>query len=482
MLINPMLSDDGKLPYYIQLYDYFKKEILGGTLPADTRLPSIRSLAGQLYISATPVELAYQQLVSEGFIASRPRSGFSVQPMHDFSGAEAAADPPESQSRMLIQAVLPITPRDPQKYVYDFHISKNDFSLFPHKIWRSLFQEQLANPDLLQYGDPQGEPALRASIAAHLRQFRGLHCLPEQVVIGGDQHLLCSLLGHILPGSNRRLGIEDPGYHLLPAAFARNGYEIIPVPLQEDGLDIEQLRDSGAGAVYISPSHQFPCGMIMSIAKRHALLDWAATTGGYIIEDDYDGEFRYHGRPVPSLQGLMENSPVIYMGSFAQSVAPALCVHYMVLPEKLLPAYRNLARELYLEHSASRLNQIALHFFMERGHFARHLRRMRLLYQKKHEALLQAIQLYFGDHAAVRGQGAGFHLLLRLVSSVDARRLAETAAAAGIRVTPMSYTWWGESGAEAHRNDAPEFILGFGAIPEERIGEGIRRLAEVWLG
>lgn len=119
---------------------------------------------------------------------------------------------------------------------------------------------------------------------------------------------------------------------------------------------------------------------------------------------------------------------------------------------------------------------------MERGHFARHLRRMRLLYQKKHEALLQAIQLYFGDHAAVRGQGAGFHLLLRLVSSVDARRLAETAAAAGIRVTPMSYTWWGESGAEAHRNDAPEFILGFGAIPEERIGEGIRRLAEVWLG
>ncbi|MDF9840844.1 GntR family transcriptional regulator/MocR family aminotransferase [Paenibacillus sp. PastF-1] len=479
MLINPMLSEDRKLPYYIQLYDYFKKEILGGALPAGTRLPSIRVLAGQLNISATPVELAYQQLVSEGFIASRPRSGYAVEPMHMLSSRAAAAD--ADASRPSLPAPR-ITPRDPQHYLYDFHISKNDFSLFPHKIWRRLFQEQLANPDLLQYGDPQGEPALRGSIAAHLRQFRGLRCTPEQVVIGGDQHLLCTLLCHILPGSNRRLGIEDPGYHLLPAAFARNSYEIIPVPLEEDGLDIEQLRDSGAGAVYISPSHQFPCGMIMSIAKRHALLDWARATGGYIIEDDYDGEFRYHGRPVPSLQGLMENSRVIYMGSFAQSVAPAFCVHYMVLPEELLPAYHNLAKELYLEHSASRLNQIALHYFMERGHFARHLRRMRLLYQKKHDSLLQAIHLYFGEQAAIRGQGAGFHLLLRLNRGGDARLLADTAAAAGIRVTPMSYTWWGQSGAEAHRKDTPEFILGFGAIPEERIGAGIRRLAEVWLG
>ncbi|MEK5450828.1 MocR-like pyridoxine biosynthesis transcription factor PdxR [Paenibacillus sp. FSL R7-0331] len=476
MLINPMLSDDRKLPYYIQLYDYFKKEILGGVLPAGTRLPSIRSLAAQLSISATPVELAYQQLVSEGFVTSRPRSGYIVQPMHAFSGAEAAGGPAERQGLQLTQAVLPITPRDPQQYAYDFHISKNDFSLFPYKIWRSLFQEQLANPDLLQYGDPQGEPALRGSIAAHLRQFRGLRCMPEQVVIGGDQHQLSSLLCHILPPGTRQLAIEDPGYHLLPSAFRRSGYEIIPVPLEEDGLNVEKLRSSGASAVYISPSHQFPCGMIMPIAKRHALLDWAVSAGSYIIEDDYDGEFRYHGRPVPSLQGLTENSPVVYMGSFAQSVAPALCVHYMVLPVSLLPVYRSLARELYLEHSASRLNQIALHYFLERGHFARHLRRMRLHYQKKHDSLLQAVQLYFGEQATVRGQGAGFHLLVRLHSSGNARLLADTAALAGIRVTPASYTWW-----EQREPHTPEFILGFGAIPGDRIRAGIRLLAEVWL-
>lgn len=471
MLLVPPLIEDRKFPYYIQLYDYFKKEILCGTLPADTRLPSIRMLAAQLSISATPVELAYQQLLSEGFITSKPRSGFVVQPIYMLSGtvAEAGTDHPP-------QSVPPITPRDSRKYAYDFHISKNDFSLFPHKIWRSLYQEQLANPDLLQYGDPQGEPALRASISAHLQQFRGMRCKPEQVVIGGDQHSLTSLLCHILPGGERRLGIEEPGYHLLPAAFRRNGYEILPVPLQEDGLDVEKLYKNRASSVYISPSHQFPCGMIMSIAKRHALLDWARTTGSYIIEDDYDSEFRYHGRPVPALQGLLERSPVIYMGSFAQSVAPALCIHYMVLPEKLMRVYHALAGELYLEHSASRLNQIALHYFMERGYFARHLRRMRVLYQRKHDLLLQSIQQDFGQQASVRGQGAGFHILLRLNSGAPPRLLAEAASAAGIHVTPMSYTWW-----EQPSMDTPEFIIGFGGIPENLIQEGIRRLAEVWL-
>ena len=473
MLLVPMLIDARKVPYYIQLYDYFKKEILGGMLPADTRLPSIRSLAAQLNISATPVELAYQQLLSEGFIASKPRSGYVVQPIHMLSGTETEA---KTGSDHLPLPVPPITPRDSRQYAYDFHISKNDFSLFPHKIWRSLYQEQLANPDLLQYGDPQGEPALRSSIAAHLRQFRGMRCTAEQVVVGGDQHTLCSLLCHILPGGERRLAIEEPGYHLLPAAFRRNGYEILPVPLEEDGLDAEKLYNHRANAVYISPSHQFPCGMIMSIAKRHTLLDWARTTDSYIIEDDYDSEFHYHGRPVPALQGLLENSPVIYMGSFAQSVAPALGIHYMVLPEKLLPPYHALARELYLEHSASRLNQIALHYFMERGYFGKHLRRMRLLYQRKHELLLQSIQRYFGEQAAVRGQGAGFHLLIHLHSSDSSRLLAETAAAAGIRVTPMSYTWWGQP-----EKEEPVFILGFGGISEDRVEEGIRRLAEVWL-
>ncbi|KWX74119.1 transcriptional regulator [Paenibacillus riograndensis] len=468
MLLVPNLSDIDRVPYYIQLYDYFKKEIISGSLPMGTRLPSIRILAAQLQLSTTPVELAYQQLLSEGFLVSKPRSGYYVQQVHGLGGAAAEPD----RSPLTLR---PISPRDSRTYPYDFHISRNDFSLFPDKIWRSLYQEQLANPDLLQYGDPQGEPALRESIAAHLRQFRGLRCTAEQVVVGGDQYTLCSLLALLLQKKAMKLAIENPGYHLLPAAFQRHGFQILPLQLQEDGLDITQLYASGANAVYLSPSHQFPRGMVMPIAKRLALLDWARANSGYIIEDDYDGEFRYHGRPIPALQGLLEDSPVIYMCSFAQSLAPALCVHYMVLPKPLVLDYHRLKSELYLEHSASRLNQIALHYFMEREHFAKHLRRMRLVYQRKHDLLLGAIQQNFGDTAAVHGQGAGFHILLTLRSGGSARQLAEKAAAAGIRVTPMSYTWWSRP-----EHDAPEFILGFGGIAEERIEEGIRSLAGVW--
>ncbi|WP_238650643.1 PLP-dependent aminotransferase family protein [Paenibacillus piscarius] len=471
MLLVPKLNEQSGIPYYIQLYDYFTKAILGGALESGTRLPSIRRLAALCGISATPVELAYQQLAAEGFIASRPRSGYYILPVHSSGSAADSGERPR-------QAGRPITPRDSRRFAFDFHISRNDFSLFPHKVWRSLYQEQLANADLLQYGDPQGEPALRQSIAAHLRRFRGLSCTEEQIIIAGDQYTLCSLLCLLLKDRVSALGIEDPGYHLLPAAFKRSGYRIMPVPLEEDGLNLDKLHDSGADAVYLSPSHQFPRGMAMPIAKRLALLEWARSTGGYIIEDDYDGEFRYHGRPIPALQGLAEGSPVIYMCSFAQSVAPALCIHYMVLPEELLPLYHSLRSELYLEHSASRLHQIALHYFMERGYFEQHLRRMRLLYQRKHDALLRSIRQHFGDSALLSGTDAGFHLLLTLTApgAGSAKELAAAAEAEGIRVTPMSYTWWDQPD-----RDEPVFILGFAGIAEELINEGIRRLAGVWL-
>ncbi len=468
MLIVPKLDPHSEVPYYIQLYTFFKKEIINGGLLSGTRLPSIRVMAAQLHISTTPVELAYQQLLSEGFLTSKAKSGYYVQPIQTFNGITAPSDLRPSKP-------YPITARDSYSYAYDFHISKNDFSNFPHKIWRSLYQEQLSNSDLLQYGDPQGEPALRDSISTYLRQFRGLRCSAEQVVIGGDQYTICSLLSLMLQGRTTSLGFEDPGYHLLPSTFKRNGFEVKAIPLQEDGLQVDSLYRSKANTVYISPSHQFPKGMTMPIAKRLTLLDWALNTNGYIIEDDYDGEFRYHGRPIPSLQGLMEDSPVIYMGSFAQSVSPALCIHYMILPKVLLPVYHELKSELYLEHSASRLNQIALHYFIERGYFEKHLRRMRLLYQRKHDIVLQAIKQHFKNKVTVSGKDAGFHILLTLEHSSTAEQLVSVAKAASIRITPMTYTWWSEPG-----NDALEFILGFGGIDEDQIEEGIRTLAEIW--
>jgi GntR family transcriptional regulator/MocR family aminotransferase len=469
MLIVPQILENSEVPYYIQLYQYFKKEILDGALPSDLRLPSIRNLASQLSISTTPVELAYQQLLSEGFIASRPKSGYYVLPIH------LSYDKDTATKRSGPTTSFPITARDSQQYTFDFHISKNDFSLFPHKIWRSLYQEELANVDLLQYGDPQGEPALRAGISAYLNSFRGLRCLPEQVVVGGDQYTLGSLLSLMLQDCTGRLGFENPGYHLMPSTFAKHGFEVIPIDLQEDGLNIERLYQSNANITYVSPSHQFPRGMTMPIAKRLALLEWARVNKGYIIEDDYDGEFRYHGRPIPSLQGLAQDSPVIYMGSFAQSVSPALCIHYMVLPRELLPLYHRLKSELYLEHSASRLNQIALHYFMERGHFGRHLRRMRQLYQRKHDAVVQSLRLHFGEHGTIIGKDAGFHLVLRVRHDQPVEQLVSSAKSAGVRITPMSYTWWDKQSSEEL-----EFIIGFGGIALDVIDEGIRALKDAW--
>ncbi|UHA75119.1 MocR-like pyridoxine biosynthesis transcription factor PdxR [Paenibacillus sp. 481] len=481
MLLAPLLDEQSTSPYYIQLYEYFKHEIIAENLTAGTRLPSLRKLAEQLNISTTPIELAYQQLLAEGFIESRAKSGYYVQALHPIY---QRTDHHWGQTGQMNQAAArAITARDPHYYRYDFHISKNDFSIFPYRIWKNLLQEHLANPQLLQYGDPQGEPALRQSIATYLRQFRGLRCTAEQVVIGADQYILASLLSLLLKNhSGNRIGIEDPGYHLLPATFLKHGYEVVPIPLQEDGLCIDHLYSSKAKVVYTSPSHQFPRGITMPIQKRMQLLEWAKQTDGFIIENDDDGEFRYHGRPIPSVQGMVKDAPVIYLGGFSQVIAPALCIHYMVLPKFMLYAYHQLKWDLYLEHSASRLNQIALHHFFEKGYFDKHLRKMRLLYRRKHDQMIQSIQQHMGDRAVVTGKDAGFHLMLKIEHERSEAELVQLAKEAGVRIAPMSFTWWGKDKCDEHGivPKVHEFIVGFGGIDEDNIDDGIRTLKEVW--
>ncbi|WP_028594464.1 PLP-dependent aminotransferase family protein [Paenibacillus assamensis] len=469
MFIAPKLDEQSKTPFYLQLYEFFKQEIRLGNLSPNTRMPSLRKLAEQLNVSTTPVELAFQQLVAEGFIKSRPKSGYYVQALHPIYHKYAASAQQPSTHR--------ITARDPHCYRYDFHISKNDFSTFPHRVWRGLLHDAIDHTDGLQYGNPQGEPALRQSIVTYLRRYRGLRCTPDQVIVGADQYILTSLLSLLLKhsGSGNRLGIEDPCYHLVPATFKNHGYEIVPIPLQENGIQIEPLYNSNINIVYTAPSHQFPTGLMTSITKRIQLLEWANDSQGFIIEDDYGGEFRYHGRSIPSIQGLIENSPVIYLGSFSQAIAPTFCIHYMILPNRLLPAYHQLKWELYLEHSASRINQLALHQFMEKGHFEKHLRRMRQLYKRKHDILIRSIQEHFQGRAVVTGTDAGFHILLNVHDQRSEEELVELAKAADIRVTPMSFTWW-----IPYRRNELHFIIGFGGIPVELIDEGIQRLKEVW--
>ncbi|TCZ78730.1 PLP-dependent aminotransferase family protein [Paenibacillus albiflavus] len=470
MLIVPKLDEHSEDPYYVQILEFIKKEIISGMIPSHTRLTSIRKLADQLNISATPVELAYQQLLSEGFIESKPKVGYFVTSIHT---NPIAPQPILHQS----DEPLPITSRDPREYEYDFHLSKNDFTKFPYRTWKRLFASNLMNSAALPYGNPQGEEGLRQVLTSYLHQYRGVNCSPEQIVIGADQYILASLLSLILHDASRsnRIAIEDPGYHLLPATFRKHGYEVIPVALEADGLSLEELYKSQANVVYTSPSHQFPRGMIMPISRRLQLIEWAKNNSAYIIEDDYDGEFRYHGKPIPSMQGLVDNSPVIYLSGFSQLLAPAFCIHYMVLPEQLMPKYHELRTELYLEHTAARWNQITLQQFIERGFLETHLRKMRQLYRRKHDLMIGAIHKYFENKAAITGTDAGFHVILTIDHALTEAELVAKARDAGIMIAPMSFTWWDKS-----QPKALEFMIGFGGIPEDRIDEGIRLLHKVW--
>jgi len=471
MLVIPPLDDERKEPHYVQLYRHFRNEIATGRLPDNQRLPSIRKLAQDLALSTTPVEMAYAQLAAEGFIVSKPGSGYYVQAI-----PEAYRKLGEGKQRGQ-QTAGSVLPWDDQPYPYDFHLSRNDFTEFPHHIWRRLYQESLTaeGGKWLFYGHPQGEEGLRRAICHYLRQFRGVICTPEQIVIGAEQGWLLNVLSLLLKAHSPDIGVEDPGYPLFRSTFAAHGYQVVPIPLDEDGIHLEQLAASGVRLACVSPSHQFPRGMIMPIAKRLRLLAWAREADAYIIEDDYDGEFRYHGRPIPSLQGLVPDSRVIYLGGFAQSLAPAVAVHYLVLPAALLDGYRSLYMELLFEQSASPLHQRTLQRFMEQGHFARHVRKMRGVYRKKHDALVAALQRHMGVKADVVGRDAGFHLFLRVHNSLSPSELLRRAKSAGIRLASAAYTW--------HRppaEPAREFLLGFGGIPVEKIEPGIKRLAEVW--
>lgn len=463
----PELHDQETTPYFIQIYEHYKHDIMHGAIAPNTRLPSVRKLAESLRISTTPVEIAYQQLIAEGFIRSKPKRGYYVQQLQS---PQSFIEQPVSNTRSA-----PFTARDPRSFTYDFHISKNDFSLFPTRVWNGLMKESMMNDTLLQYGDPQGDRGFRDVLSIYLQRYRGLRCTAEQIVIGADGFILASQLSLLLQGRGGTLGIENPGYHAIPETFVQHGYQVIPIELEADGISLEGVIQSGVNTLYISPSHQYPRGMVMPIAKRLQLLEWARHQEAYIIEDDYDGEFRYHGRPIPSMQGLVENSPVVYLGGFAQSLAPAFCIHYMVLPTSLLAEYHQLKQRLYLEQSVSRLHQFALQRFMEKGHFERHLRKMRQLYKRKHDLVIQACERYFQGKAVLSGKDAGFHMILEVNHHKTADELVSIAESAGIRITPMSFTWWG------HRKPHTlEFMLGFGGIPEELIDEGLKRLSEVW--
>ncbi|MCR8843623.1 PLP-dependent aminotransferase family protein [Paenibacillus sp. SC116] len=462
-----LLNEKSEAPLYTQLYQYIKKEIMSGKLAAQTRLPSIRALSSHLYISRNTVDLAYQQLIAEGYVLSRPRSGLYVIDL-------VLETLPSSYSSSTKWLENPI--QDRPAIQYDFRYGDVDAEHFPFSTWRKLSNQSLQQNQqmLFSYGDPLGEPGLRIEIAKYVHSSRGVNASHDQIIIGSGVQYLLGILTGLLGATDNGIAMEEPGYDGVRTIFQHHGLHIHPIPLDEDGLNIHKLYESKSRVVYITPSHQFPYGMVMPFAKRMQLLKWAADQNGIIIEDDYDSEFRYVGKPIPSLQGMDTHQRTVYLGTFSKCLLPSLRTAYMVLPPALLELHYKQDYRLY-DQTVSQIQQKTLELFMSNGHWEAHIRKMRKIYRQKQVTLITTIQKLMGTQATIIGQDAGLHILLRVHNGMDELELIQAAEEEGVKVYPVSPFW--AQPAQAERSMVQ---IGFGGLSNEDIREGVHSLHRAW--
>lgn len=459
-----VLDSQRKEPLYIQLYHYFRGEMERGRLSAGTRLPSIRGLAAALSVSKITVEKAYQQLMSEGYIANSERSRYRVNKLATAAFPATGAPLPRP---------LPPPAAEP-KVIYDFASGEMDRNGFDFALWKRYVNKTFLNQERLTgYGSGNGEAELRREIAGYLRDSRGAFADPEQIVIGaGIQNLLHTLCS-ILQVDYDSIAFEEPGFKNGRQLFADHGFGIIPVRMRPDGMDMAQLEQSRAKLIYVSPSHQFPTGYIMPIGKRNQLLSWAAQVGGTIIEDDYDSELRYYGRPIPALKGLDRRDAVVYLGSFSKLLPPSIRISYMVLPEKLLAVYRQKAA-LY-KQAASTVEQLALAKYMADGHLERQIRRLRKRYYEKSLLFMAALKRILADKVTVREAESGLHTIVQVKTAATAAQLVARALENGCRVAAVEDFYF-----QRPQGSLPQIMLYFSKIPVGDIELAIRRLKNAW--
>jgi len=464
-----LLKRESEEPLYTQLYQYIKKEIMNGKLPAQTRLPSIRSLSAHLHISRNTVDLAYQQLLAEGYVLSKPRSGLYVMDLQlDTLPSSPHVRKPGSEDQSLAHPTIQ----------YDFRYGDVDAEHFPLATWRKLSNLSLQqnHQALFSYGDPLGEPGLRMEIAKYLHGSRGVNCSPDQIMIGAGIQYLLAVLSGLLGPDNHSIAMEEPGYDGARTIFQHHGLQLSPIPLETDGLHIQQLYESQSRIVYITPSHQFPYGMVMPLHKRMQLLKWAADQNGIIIEDDYDSEFRYVGKPIPSLQSLDSHQRTVYLGTFSKCLLPSIRIAYMVLPKHLLELHNKHNYRLY-DQTVSRFHQNTLELFMRNGHWEAHIRKMRKVYRQKQSTLISTIQQLMRSNVTVIGEDAGLHILLRVHNGMHEQQLITTAEKEGTQVYPVSPFWAQQAQAEQSMVQ-----IGFGGLSMEDIQEGVHSLHRAWFG
>lgn len=453
-----------KQPLYLQIYTFIRREAEAGRIVKGEKLPSARALALQLNVSRSTVDLAYGQLVAEGYLEAYPCRGYFL------SGLEAVErqDLPEETCREI-----PAGQREEEGIRWDFTLSGIAPDGFPCNVWRKLSREVLASDDgsLFQLGDPQGDRGLREAIASYLYHSRGALCAPEQILVGAGNDYLLLLLSVIL-GEERRVAMEDPTYRSARETFGNLGWPVCAVAMDSQGMDPEELRKSGADLAYVMPSHQFPMGTVMPIGRRMKLLAWAAEKEGrYLIEDDYDSEFRYRGKPVPSLQASDTAGKVIYIGTFSKSIAPAIRVSFMVLPPALLKRYEKECG--FFSSTVSRIDQTILNEFIRSGAFERHLNKMRKLYKEKHDILLEELKPLLKKYR-LSGEYAGLHVLLTSREHVEEEALLRRAEEKRVRLYGLH-----EASLGPALEQEATLLIGYAGLGKEEIREGIGRLREV---
>lgn len=466
-MITISLDSDSKTPLYMQLYEYIKTEIENGNIKNKEKLPSKRTLASHLKISIITVETAYAQLMAEGYITSKPGSGYYADIW---------------DSAVIPSLDLDLNSKDfnsdfKPEILYDFRTNHIDTSEFPFSTWAKISREVLSeqSEELLNACDVRGTFYLRSMIAQYLRDFRGLKAEPEQIVVGAGTEYLTGLIIQLL-GRDNAYGVENPGYKKVYEIFSANASRVFPIPLDERGASAIAITGFGIDVIHVTPSHHFPLGIVMPINRRQELLKWAySKEDRYIIEDDYDNEFIYTGRPLPSLQSIDKKDRVIYINTFTKTLAPSMRISYMVLPKELVQKFKS--KLGFYSCTVPVFEQLTLARFIEKHHFDRHINRMKKIYRERRDILTEKIlEGKLGKIVKISGLSAGMHVLLTVNNGMNQNELVLSAAKEGVRVYRLSEYY------SFPISNMPEntVVAGFSGLDTKQITKGIDSLCKAW--
>ncbi|MCQ2546569.1 MAG: PLP-dependent aminotransferase family protein [Clostridia bacterium] len=468
--ILPVLDDSRKTPYYQQLYSYIRNAILTGEMTEGEKLPSLRSLAKSTGLSITTVEQSYNQLLVEGYLTARPQSGFYVSRV--LTGSKQTVP---AVSDILTQEVSSLE----ESVKTDAPAMQYDPECFDFNKWKKCMNKILTDfsPALFFEGDPQGEAGLRTEISRYLYMSRGVSCSPDQIIIAAGTQQITNHLATLLRRQGvEHVALESPGYMPVRNIFRDRGFAITPVEVRENGLAIEKLPANIRAATYVSPSNHAVTGAVMPIGRRYELLNWADENDSYIIEDDYDSELRYSGKPIPALKSLAGSDRVIYLGSFSSTLFGAVKISYMVLPASMAGDFSSIAGDY--SQTCSKLEQLTLAMFMETGYYQTHIKKIRKLYSQKLARLVDEFEKKAPDSIKVINTLSGSNVILQIYSEKPAKQLKKDAESLGI---PSVFPGNLPAVSADTRKGSATLIIYYNQIPLKDIADVVDRLVGLWL-